>query len=226
MSETVDLAVIGAGPAGLAAATVAADHGLSVILLDEQPAPGGQIYRNIENFDKAALEENLGEDFTKGRAIAEAFRASNADYRPGATVWRVDADGSIAWTDGTTARILKAGRIIAATGALERPVPIPGWTLPGVMGAGAAQTMLKSAAMVPDGPTVIAGNGPLLYLVANQLYSAGTEIAAILETTRFRDYVSAAPYAFAAMRANEYLSKGAKLMQNLKNKGLKVQSAV
>ena len=120
----------------------------------------------------------------------------------------------------------KAGQIIAATGALERPVPIPGWTLPGVMGAGAAQIMLKSAAMVPDGPTVIAGNGPLLYLVANQLYSAGTEIAAILETTRFRDYVSAAPYAFAAMRANEYLSKGAKLMQNLKNKGLKVQSAV
>lgn len=226
MSETVDLAVIGAGPAGLAAATVAADHGLSVILLDEQPAPGGQIYRNIENYDKAALEENLGEDYTKGRAIAEAVRASNADYRPGATVWRVDADGSIAWTDGTTARILKAGRIIAATGALERPVPIPGWTLPGVMGAGAAQIMLKSAAMVPDGPTVIAGNGPLLYLVANQLYSAGTEIAAILETTRFRDYVSAAPYAFAAMRANEYLSKGAKLMQNLKNKGLKVQSAV
>ncbi|MEC7658153.1 MAG: FAD-dependent oxidoreductase, partial [Pseudomonadota bacterium] len=100
MSETVDLAVIGAGPAGLAAATVAADHGLSVILLDEQPAPGGQIYRNIENFDKAALEENLGEDYTKGRPIAEAFRASNADYRPGATVWRVDADGSIAWTDG------------------------------------------------------------------------------------------------------------------------------
>ena len=93
-------------------------------------------------------------------------------------------------------------------------MPIPGWTLPGVMGAGAAQIMLKSAAMVPDGPTVIAGNGPLLYLVANQLYSAGTEIAAILETTRFRDYVSAAPYAFAAMRANEYLSKGAKLMQN------------
>ena len=63
MSETVDLAVIGAGPAGLAAATAAANYGLSVILLDEQPAPGGQIYRNIENFDKAALEENLGEDF-------------------------------------------------------------------------------------------------------------------------------------------------------------------
>jgi len=226
MSETVDLAIIGAGPAGLAAATVASGLGLSVVLLDEQPAPGGQIYRNIESFDAEALEEYLGEDYTKGRTIAEEFRASDAKYRPNATVWRVDQNGSIAWTDGSTAQILKAGRVIAATGALERPVPIPGWTLPGVMGAGAAQIMLKSAVMVPDGPTIIAGNGPLLYLVANQLYSAGAEIAAILETTRFRDYVFAAPYAFSAMRANEYLSKGAKLIQNLKKKGLKVQSAI
>ncbi|MFL2542151.1 MAG: FAD-dependent oxidoreductase [Candidatus Latescibacterota bacterium] len=226
MAENVDLAVIGGGPAGLTAATVASRLGLSVVLLDEQPAPGGQIYRNIENFDAEALEEYLGEDYTKGRTIAEAFRASKANYRPSATVWRVDQDGSIAWTDGNAARILKAGRVIAATGALERPVPIPGWTLPGVMGAGAAQIMLKSTVMVPDGPTIIAGNGPLLYLVANQLYSAGAEIAAILETTRFRDYVSAAPYAFSAMRASEYLSRGAKLMQNLKKKGLKVQSAI
>ncbi|MBO89259.1 MAG: FAD/NAD(P)-binding oxidoreductase [Rickettsiales bacterium] len=226
MVETVDLAVIGAGPAGLAAATVASELGLSVILLDEQPAPGGQIYRNIESFDADAFEEYLDEDYSEGRAIAEAFRASDAKYRPNSTVWRIDQDGSIAWTDGSTAQILKAGRIIAATGALERPVPIPGWTLPGVLGVGAAQIMLKSAVMVPDGPTIIAGNGPLIYLVANQLYSAGAEIEAVLETTRFRDYVFAAPYAFSAMRANEYLSRGAKLLQNLKKKGLKVQSAI
>ncbi len=226
MSDSADLVVIGAGPAGLAAATTASEHGLSVVLLDEQPAPGGQIYRNIEDYDQSRLGEVLGEDYRKGRLLADAFRASAAEYRPGATVWRIDPDGSLAWTDGTTARILKAKRIVAATGALERPVPIPGWTLPGVMGAGAAQILLKTAGMVPDGPTVIAGNGPLLYLVANQLFSAGAEIAAILETTRFRDYLAAAPYAFGALRANEYLSKGAKLMQALKQKGLKVQSGV
>ena len=226
MSENVDLVIIGAGPAGLSAATTAAEFGLSVVLLDEQPAPGGQIYRNIEGYDKARLGETLGEDYAKGGAIAEAFRASNADYRPGATVWRVDPDGSIAWTDGTTARILKAKRIIVATGAIERPVPIPGWTLPGVMGAGAAQILLKTAGMVPDGPIVIAGNGPLLYLVANQLYAAGAEIAAILETTRFRDYLAAAPKALGALRANEYLSKGARMMKQLGQKGLRIQSGV
>ena len=226
MSESIDLAVIGAGPAGLSAATTASEHGLSVVLFDEQPAPGGQIFRNIEGVDRAIMGDTLGEDYLKGGTIAEAFRKSSADYRPGATVWRVDPDGSLTWTDGTTARILKARRIIAATGAIERPVPIPGWTLPGVMAAGAAQILMKTASMVPDGPTVIAGNGPLLYLVANQLFKAGTEIAAILETTRFRDYLAAVPHAPAALRANEYLSKGARLMQQLRNKGFRIQSAV
>lgn len=226
MSEDVDVAVIGAGPAGLTAAAEAANRGLSVVLFDEQPAPGGQIYRNIEGVDKAGLGETLGEDYLKGGAIAAAFRASAAEYRPGTTVWRVDPDGSLAWSDGTSARILKAKRVISATGAIERPVPVPGWTLPGVMGAGAAQIMLKTAGMVPDGPTVIAGNGPLLYLVANQLFSAGAEIVAVLETTRFRDFIKASPLAFRALRANEYLSKGSKLIQNLKNRGLNIQSGV
>lgn len=225
MSESIDLAVIGGGPAGLAAATQAASHGLSVVLFDEQHAPGGQIYRNIENVDQALLGKVLGDDYLKGAAITEAFRASAAEYRPGVTVWRIDADGSLAWTDGAAARITNARRIVAATGALERAVPIPGWTLPGVMGAGAAQVLLKMAGMVPNGPTVIAGNGPLLYLVANQLYSAGAEIVAILETTRFRDYIAAAPYAFRALKANEYLARGSKMMDSLKRKGLRIQSA-
>ena len=224
MTENFDVAVIGAGPAGLAAATEAASHGLSVVLFDEQPAPGGQIYRNIEGVDRRRLGKILDEDYLKGADIAKAFRASSADYRSGATVWRVDTEGSLAWTNGSAARITNAKRVISATGALERPVPVPGWTLPGVMGAGAAQILLKTAGMVPDGPTVIAGNGPLLYLVANQLFSAGTEIAAILETTRFRDYLGAARYAFGALKANEYLSKGNRMMQELKRKGLRVQS--
>ena len=225
MSESIDLAVIGAGPAGLSAATEAASHGLSVILFDDQVAAGGQIYRNIENVGRTQVSGILGEDYLKGATIVEAFRASTAEYRPGITVWRIDTDGTVAWTDGTAARITNAKRIVAATGALERAVPIPGWTLPGVMGAGAAQILLKTAGMVPDGPTVIAGNGPLLYLVANQLFSAGAEISAILETTRFRDYIAAVPHAFGALKASEYLSIGSRMMQDLKRKGLRIQSA-
>ena len=224
--SAVDLVVIGAGPAGMAAATTAAECGLSVLLLDEQPAPGGQIYRNIEHVDGNKLADILGEDYRAGKKLARGLRAARLDYRPGTTVWRVDGDGSVAWTDGRKARLTQAAHIIAATGAMERPVPIPGWTLPGVMGAGAAQVLLKSAGMVPDGPTVIAGAGPLLFLVANQLAVAGAEIAAVLETTRFRHYFAAARHVPATMRASEYLRKGASLFGALRERGIKVQSAV
>ena len=122
MTENFDVAVIGAGPAGLAAATEAASHGLSVVLFDEQPAPGGQIYRNIEGVDRRRLGNILDEDYLKGADIAKAFRASSADYRSGATVWRVDTEGSLAWTNGSAARITNAKRVISATGALERPL--------------------------------------------------------------------------------------------------------
>ena len=82
--------------------------------------------------------------------------------------------------------------MILATGALERPFPIPGWTLPGVMTAGAAQTMLKSSGLVPDGQTVIAGQGPLLWLLAAQILRLGGRIDRILDTTERRNYLARA----------------------------------
>ena len=84
MTENFDVAVIGAGPAGLAAATEAASHSLSVVLFDEQPAPGGQIYRNIEGVDRRRLGKILDEDYLKGADIAKAFRASSTNYHSGA----------------------------------------------------------------------------------------------------------------------------------------------
>ena len=86
-------------------------------------------------------------------------------------------------------RPLTARRILLATGALERPVPIPGWTLPGVMTAGAAQILLKSAGLVPEGRVVLAGQGPLLYLVAAQLARAGAAPAALFETAPIENYL-------------------------------------
>ena len=87
---------------------------------------------------------------------------------------------------------IAARRILLATGAIERPVPIPGWTLPGVMTAGAAQILLKTADLVPEGRTVIAGQGPLLYLAAIQLARAGAPPLAVLETTPRENYAAAA----------------------------------
>jgi NADPH-dependent 2,4-dienoyl-CoA reductase/sulfur reductase-like enzyme len=141
MSRTYDLAVVGAGPAGLGAACKAREYGLSVLVIDEQHAPGGQIYRDVEKNigDGDRIGGILGPDYLRGRELVEAFRRSGAEYLPGAAVWRVDTDG-VLWIsrEGRTEQI-RFRRLILATGAMERPVTVPGWPLPGVLGAGGAQ---------------------------------------------------------------------------------------
>lgn len=178
-----ELAIIGAGPAGMAAAVTAAELGLDTVVLDEQGDPGGQIYRNIEQLARSGGLELVGEDYRRGVELAARFRASRARYQPFTTVWQASPEGRIGVTTSSGARMLQAERILVATGAQERPVPVSGWTRPGVMSAGAAQTLLKAARIVPDVPVVIAGSGPLLYLVTLQLARAGSRIAALLVTT-------------------------------------------
>ena len=182
LRDSYDVAVVGAGPAGLAAATVCARAGLATVLFDEQPAPGGQIYRSVTT-TPVKRDTILGADYWAGAALAQKFVASGAHYVPGATVWNLTREREIGVSVGGAARLLAAERVILATGALERPFPIPGWTLPGVMTASAGQILLKSSGLVPDGRTVVAGCGPLLWLIAWQYLNAGVRIDAILETT-------------------------------------------
>jgi hypothetical protein len=188
-TKKIDFAVIGAGPAGMAAATLAAELGLDTLIVDEQDAPGGQIYRGIE---RAENESPLGADYLAGRPLAASLRASGAAYLPAITVWHIDPDGTLSLVSAGASHTIRARRILLATGAIERPVPIPGWTLPGVMTAGAAQIMLKTADLVPSGRTVLAGQGPLIWLVAAQLIRAGAPPALILETTPHANYHAAA----------------------------------
>lgn len=185
-----DLVVVGAGPAGLCAAGKAADLGLAVLLVDENPTPGGQIYRAVtcSPLGERAL---LDADYWRGAELVAQFERSPASYAARCTLWSIEADATqpdgAAFEIGLSldgcARLIGARQLILATGAQERPFPIPGWTLPGVMSAGAAQIALKSAAIVPAGRTVLAGCGPLLYLLARQLAAAGAEIVALLDTT-------------------------------------------
>lgn len=184
--DTVDVAVIGAGPAGLAAATQAARAGLSVVLLDEQEAVGGQIYRAIERSD-AQRRNILGADYAAGASLASEFARSGARYVPNASVWQVTRERSVHYLKDGKVSSFEARRVVLATGALERPFPIPGWTLPGVMTAGAAQILLKSAGEVPAEPPILVGCGPLLYLLGWQYVQRGCIHSALVDTTRHED---------------------------------------
>lgn len=212
--DKYDIAIIGAGPAGMAAAAQASDLGLSIAVLDEQIRAGGQIYRDV---DKAAPQrgEILGKDYTDGTRLTKALRQSAVDHIAGAVVWAIEDEFRISYTcEGRGAQIL-ADRILLATGALERPMPIPGWTLPGVMTAGAGQILLKQSGVVARG-AVLVGSGPLLYLIAAQMVRAGLPPAAMIETQVRGDTIRALRHVGGAIRGWPYMAKGLKMLAEIK----------
>ena len=234
MSGRFDAVIIGAGPAGLGAAIVLAERQVRVLLLDEQPAPGGQIYRAIETVTayQAELFEKLGADYAQGDELVAKFRTCGAEYRPLRSVWQVvpGSDGvphEIWVSHAGQSEVVQADNVVIATGAMERPVPVPGWTLPGVMTAGAVQVLLKSAALVAEG-IVLVGSGPLLYLLGAQCAAAGARVTAVLDTTSRDNMRAALPGLARAMRGAGpgYLVKGLGLKARLRRAGVPVYGAV
>ena len=210
--DAYDLVVVGAGPAGMAAAAEAAGRA-SVLVVDDNPAAGGQVWRAAAA-GPLADGRVLGRDYaTGGGGATRAFAAApGVHHLPGAQAWHLDdrLELGITLPDGNGA-LVRAGRVVLATGALERPVPVPGWTLPGVMSVGAAQTALKAQAMVPEGRYALAGCGPLLWLYAAQAAAAGAPPALVLDTTprgNLRDALRHLP----GFLLSPYARKGAPLL--------------
>ncbi|HET9140187.1 NAD(P)/FAD-dependent oxidoreductase [Actinophytocola sp.] len=161
-----DIAVVGAGPAGLAAAARASAAGRRVVLLDAGPLPGGQYWRHRAGFAPADR---------RFRALAGTL--DRVDYRSGAPVWFAEPG----FTLHTGAGEISAGRLVLATGAHDRVVPFPGWDLPGVTTAGGAQALLKGHGVLAGRRIVVAGTGPFLLPVATGLARAGARIAGVFE---------------------------------------------
>jgi NADPH-dependent 2,4-dienoyl-CoA reductase/sulfur reductase-like enzyme len=216
LAPSYDLAVIGGGPAGLAAASLAARAGLSTVLFDENPGIGGQIYRGITS-TPVTDRTILGEDYWAGEALAAEAKVSGALIVNGATVWSLDPQRMVGVSIDGKARMIEARRVIIATGSQERPFPVPGWTLPGVMTAGGAQTALKAQGLLPDGRTVIAGTGPLLWLLAAQILRAGGKIEAILDTTPRGNWLRALPH-LPDFMLSPYFAKGLGLLREVRAK--------
>ena len=190
-----DLLVIGAGPAGLAAAEAAARAGVCVTVLDERPHPGGQYFKQLAPSHRFAGPRAADRQFASGAALIERVRAVGVEIVSSATVWCVracapdgvghDADAAVAEVDALfdgRAQRYRARQLVIAAGAYERAHPIPGWTLPGVMTTGAAQTLARAYRVAPGARVIVAGNGPLNLQVACELAAGGVEVAAVAET--------------------------------------------
>ncbi|TPI11596.1 FAD-binding protein [Mesorhizobium sp. B4-1-3] len=224
-----DAIVIGAGPAGMSAAATLSEGGARTLVVDEQPLPGGQIYRAVErNADNASLSAVLGSDYAAGAALAARMRATAAELRFNTSAWRIDADGTV-WTKAhDKIERQQARTLVIASGAMERPVPVPGWTLPGVMTVGALQIMLKDSGLRPCGRLVLAGCGPLLYLFAGQCLEAGVSDLVLLDTAERANLIPALQHLPKAVCGHGpgYLRKGVGLIIALRRHGVNIYRGV
>ncbi len=176
-----ELAVIGAGPAGLCAAVEAAKRGVSVTLLDENLTAGGQLFKQIHRF--FGSEEHLAgiRGFTIGNMLLEDARKYGVKVMLSTVAWGLFPDRQIGITTPQGAELLQADKVVVATGALENSLSFPGWTLPNVMGAGAAQTMINVNRVLPGRRVLIVGSGNVGIIVAYQMLQAGAEVVAVVE---------------------------------------------
>ena len=225
MKEKYDALVVGAGPAGLACSAELAARGLEVALLDEQAGPGGQIYRNIT---KASAKQHaiLGEDYSAGLDLIKIFKENAVDYFPRTRVWQAEPNGDIYFSRNGGSRKVSADYLVLNTGAMERPVPFPGWTLPGVMTCGGMSNLFKDSSLSPTEPVVLAGSGPLLWLVAEHLFALEAPVAAILDTTPMGQMFSALNHMPKALKRFGFLLKGVKMIADVQVTAMKRKVAI
>lgn len=183
MSGDRPLVIIGGGPAGIAAAIEAARAGLAATLIDEAARPGGRIYHAFPEPFQVANAPGLGRDYTDGQQLRSDFAAvaDRVELLSGTCVQGIWPNGELLWSRDDVSGVLRAERLIIANGAYDRPLPFPGWTLPGVMTAGGVQTLLKTMRVRPGRRSLVAGTGPLILGVAHRLHDMGVEVVAVLE---------------------------------------------
>ena len=230
-----DYTIIGAGPAGMAAAITASEHGLRVLILDEQPNAGGQIFRNIEGIEKNLNTEfmKLGDEYKSGWSLVKEFKKCGADYFNERSVWQIDKDLGIHHVSTTSNRVsssipsyIKTKNLLIAVGAMERPMPLPGWTLPGVMACTAVDALYKSSGLVPDKDVILAGSGPLLLLIACRLLDAGVHISALLETNQRFAILKALPFLPQALLSFSYLKRGISMLQKIRSARISIYNGI
>lgn len=189
----VECLVVGGGPAGLAAAAAAARAGAEVVLVDENPAAGGQYYRQLPAPFRALEPARLGREYTEGAALIDEVRSLGVVFELDTVVWGIFGGRTVAVARGDRSERIEARALVLAPGAYDRPVPFPGWTLPGVVTAGGAQNLMKAYRVLPGRRVLLAGSGPLLLVVAHYLLGGGARVVALCEAASMQGLWRLAP---------------------------------
>jgi NADPH-dependent 2,4-dienoyl-CoA reductase/sulfur reductase-like enzyme len=226
MNGEREVVIVGAGPAGIRAAQTLVAAGIQPVVLDENARWGGQIYRQPPadagfTRSKATL---YGFEAKKAADVHETMRAllPQLDYRPDTLVWSCEGRRLDTMCNGREASV-PFTHLIIASGATDRVLPVPGWTLPGVYTLGGAQVALKAQGCAIGRRVVLAGTGPLLYLVAYQYVKAGARIEAVLDTSAWSKQVAAVP---KLLSQPSTFAKGIYYVAWLKAHGVRVERDV
>lgn len=192
--STTDIVIVGAGPAGIRAAQTLVAYGEQPCLIDESARGGGQIYRRQPANFKRPAKAVYGFEAAKAQAVHATLDGlgGDIDYRPETLVWNAEQHALDTLAHGVAAQV-RYKQLIVATGATDRILPVPGWTLPGVYSLGAAQIALKFQGCAIAERVVFAGSGPLLYLVAYQYARAGAKVLAVLDSAPLSAQTRALP---------------------------------
>jgi D-hydroxyproline dehydrogenase subunit alpha len=179
----VQIAIVGAGPAGLAAALTAAEIGGKVVLIDEYSTLGGQFYKQLHEGLSVKNLRKEPRQYTDGAKIIQRLQNTTVEVMSNTLVWGIFEERTLALYRQDRTEFLRPNKLILAPGAQEIPIAFPGWTLPGVMLGGAAQALLVTQHILPGRKVVLAGVGPLQLKVASQLVEAGAEVVDVLEAS-------------------------------------------
>jgi NADPH-dependent 2,4-dienoyl-CoA reductase/sulfur reductase-like enzyme len=212
LADDPDVVVVGAGPGGLTAAAAAAEAGLRVVLLDERATPGGQYFKPRARGDGGPPPDA---QFAAGDALRARVASAGVIAAAGTEVWGAFAPDDIATIGPHGRRRLRPRALVLAPGAYERGLPVPGWTLPGVMTTGAAQTLWRSYGTPPGRRVLVAGNGPLNMQVAAELRRAGTTVVALAELGTPTAPRRAGPLARMALADPGLVAQGARYRATL-----------
>lgn len=217
-ARQIDVAVLGAGPAGGEAAIAARSTGLQVAVIDEAPAAGGQVWR-APSYRPTQEEIRANPDLAAGERLRNRLDASGAETLFGHRLWFASSELTLATIDGNGPHWLRARALVIATGTTERVVPFPGLTLPGVVGLAATTVLLKAHAIAPGGRVLVAGVGPLLYAVAAGICAAGGQVASVVDLSRPSEWAAHLP---ALASRPDLLRRGLQWVWRLKSAGVRL----